>query len=242
MKTIHCGFYVAFEGLDGVGKTTTMNAVAAAMEKRLEADGLPRTIVRTSHPGSTPLGKHIRQLVKHPTTIDPSITIDDLSRQMLYLVDMMSFTKTILEPALNFNQIVFGDRHSGISSLVYAQADGIDLKDIERLQSIVHQPKADRLYVLTCPWDVCKKRISAERAISADHYDSKSSAFHQRLSQLYNELVVGSPEFVAAVSRHCRINDVIYFDSTIPPDKLVEAITDDAMRAFNERCVLVANE
>lgn len=227
------GLYVVFEGMDGVGKTTTMEAVADEVERRLQLK-----VIRTHHPGSTPLGKHIRQLVKHPTTIDPHIAIDDLSRQMLYLVDQISFTKTVLEPALDFKQVVFGDRHTSISSLVYSQADNIDLKDIDRLQSIIQQPQVDRMYVLTCPWDVCKERIAAGlSARKLDHYDNKSNAFHQRLSDLYNDLVTGPPEFVAIVSRLIALDDVIYFDSTMPPGELVSAIADDVVKAFKERCV-----
>ena len=69
------GLYVIFEGNEGTGKTSTMAAVAEALKDRLE-------IRQTHHPGSTPLGKHLRKLVKHPVEIDPEIEIDPLSRQL----------------------------------------------------------------------------------------------------------------------------------------------------------------
>ena len=237
MNNIHKGFYAAFEGMDGVGKTTIMEAVSTEVEKRLSATNLGSNIIRTHHPGSTPLGKHIRKLVKDPASIDPDIYIDDLSRQCLYIVDMISFVRTILDPALEYNRIVVGDRHSAISSMVYGMADGLDLKDIERMSALVKQPRVDRLYVLTCPIDVVNERLKKSRGSTADHYDKKADDFRERLSGLYSDLVTGSPEYVAAVSRLVDIEDVLYFDTTLPMAHIVDAIASDFVRTYIERCI-----
>ena len=60
------GTYVIFEGNEATGKSSTMKAVAEAMKDRLPAK-------LTHHPGSTPLGAHLRKLVKYPKEIDPEI-------------------------------------------------------------------------------------------------------------------------------------------------------------------------
>jgi len=153
------GLYVIFEGNDGAGKTTTMTAVAEEMKRRYPNFDP----ILTHHPGSTPLGSYLRKLVKFPEQIDPNIRIDDLSRQMLYMVDTVSFIRTLLEPALEQNKAIFADRSSFISALVYGLADGLSLHDITRLFDIITPPKANRLYVLQCPWLVGKQRIQADR-------------------------------------------------------------------------------
>src|SRR5690349_20046966 len=108
------GLYIVFEGTDGAGKSTTMKAVAEVLKHRIENS---IALHLTSHPGSTPLGQHLRKLVKYPTDIDPTITIDKLSRQLLYMVDTVSFIKQLLEPALANGEWVFADRSSFVSAL-----------------------------------------------------------------------------------------------------------------------------
>ena len=98
--------YVIFEGVDGAGKSTTMNAVVDKLNSIIPGFNP----VMTSQPGSTPLGKHIRQLVKYPPTIDPSIQIDNLSRQLLYMIDMINYINVVLKPSLADRKAVFADR------------------------------------------------------------------------------------------------------------------------------------
>ncbi|MFC2745669.1 MAG: dTMP kinase, partial [Parascardovia denticolens] len=53
------GFFISFEGVDGVGKSTQV--------KRLEAYLLEqgRSVLVTREPGGTPLGERIRQILLH---------------------------------------------------------------------------------------------------------------------------------------------------------------------------------
>lgn len=215
------GMYVIFEGNDGAGKTTTMKAVSEELKRR--HPGYEPLL--THHPGSTPLGKHLRQLVKYPSQIDPSIIIDDLSRQMLYMVDAISFTKTLLEPALQDNRTVFADRSSYISALVYGFADGLSINEISRLFDIYTPPKADRLYVLQCPWSISKERTKERGEL--DHYDSKSMDFYNRVETMYSTLLSGPAEKTMLVSKSVALSDVKYIDTSWPVDTIVQTIVDD---------------
>ncbi|MCH8899371.1 MAG: dTMP kinase, partial [Acidobacteria bacterium] len=49
--------YIAFEGIDGAGKST----VATRFGDALEADG--ETVVRVREPGGTPVGERIRKIL-----------------------------------------------------------------------------------------------------------------------------------------------------------------------------------
>lgn len=61
------GLFISFEGVDGVGKTTQVERLRAA----LEAAG--REVVVTREPGGTPLGQAIRSLLLHGVpAVDPS--------------------------------------------------------------------------------------------------------------------------------------------------------------------------
>jgi dTMP kinase len=219
------GMYIIFEGNDGAGKSTTMKAVGEAVNKRFRSR-VPLHL--THHPGTTPLGAHIRKLVKFPKDIDPNIEIDSLSRQILYMVDTVSFIKQKLQPALNAGEIVFADRSSFISALVYGTAEGLDLGDIDRLFALITPPKADRLYILRCPWEVGKERLK-ERAERADHFERKPAEFFQRLERIYDSLLTGPVERTMLVSKSVNLENVVYIDSTLPLTQVVDTIVKDLM-------------
>lgn len=225
---MHNGLYAIFEGNEGTGKTSTMQAVAKAMKDRLPAK-------LTHHPGSTPLGKHLRKLVKYPKEIDPTIEIDPLSRQLLYMADTVSFIEAILKPSLAAGETVFADRSSFISGLVYSAADNIDQQEVYRLLQLINPPRADRLYVLQCPWEVSRERVRASRGETTDHYDTQSDAFFQKVQGIYDSLLTGSAEQTVMVSRVAALENVIYIDASQPPSKVVEDIVVDLDRVLSSR-------
>ena len=225
------GIYVIFEGSDGSGKTSTMKAVADVLPAILEEEGFSKNQKThlTHHPGSTPLGAHLRKLVKAPESIDPAIEIDPLSRQMLYMVDTVSFGKSRLEPALEKGEFVFADRSSFISALVYGCAEGMSIEEVHRLFAIYDPPKADRLYVLQCPWSIAKERMLEDRGskVKLDYYDQKPDGFFDKIINIYDNLLTGPPERTVAISRSVALNNVIYIDATQPIDKVVDEIITD---------------
>lgn len=228
------GLYVIFEGMDGTGKTSTMQKVAEELVKRTD-DYLDNTPIKmTHHPGSTPLGRHMRKLVKYPEQIDPEIRMDDLSRQMLYMVDTVAFVKSILIPALDNNEIVFADRSSFISALVYGTADGLTVDEVMRLFNIIIPPKADRVFIFRCPWDVAKARVAGER-VNLDHYDKKGNDYYRRIQDIYDNLVTGSADRAIAVSTCVAIDDIEYVDASVEQDKVISTIVDNLIRLIEER-------
>lgn len=223
------GLYVVFEGNDGAGKSTTMKAVAEALPRKL---GHAIDLELTNHPGSTPLGKHIRRLVKYPETIDSTIEIDSLSRQILYMVDTVSFIKQKLIPAIESGRTVFADRSSFISALVYGTAEGLNVADIERLFQLITPPKMDRLYVLRCPWQVGKQRLDTRG--NPDHFERKPPEFFRKVEEAYERLITGPEERTLLVSKSVNPRNVVYVDSTGPMDRVVDAICSDLVSAIRD--------
>jgi len=228
------GLYVIFEGTDGAGKSTTMKSVAAILQKHIN-----KPIHLTSHPGATPLGAHIRQLVKYPETIDKNIEIDNLSRQILYMVDTVSFVKQKLEPALHANEVVFADRSSFISALVYGTAEGLSLSDIDRLFQLIVPPKANRLYILYSPLEVWQARI--ERRGDKDYFERKPMAFFQKITEIYDSLITGPAERTLLVSKSVNLDNIVYIDSTQPLYKIVEFIVKDLLQEMQGLGIVTTN-
>lgn len=222
--------YFIFEGCDGTGKTTTMHAVADRLRQKMPQFDP----VLTHHPGSTPLGRYLRQLVKYPTKTDPEMTIDDLSRQVLYMVDTISYVRTVLEPNLAAGRAVMADRSSFISAIVYGLADGLDMRDVTRILELITPPKADRLYILQCPTDLGRERIKSTRG-ELDHYDQKSLEFAEKVSKIYAGLITTSAQQTVLVSRSVSIDNVMYVDASRPLDQVVDFIVADATSVIEDR-------
>lgn len=217
--------YIVFEGVDGAGKTTVMKSVADRLKKEIPTFNP----ILTRHPGSTPLGRHINQLVKFPHDIDPEIEIDEYSRQLLYMVDTVSFIRTLLEPSLEKGIPVFADRSSFVSSLAYGTACNVDIHDLEKLAHIITPPKADRMYVLQCPWKVCKERLNNARD-RKDHFESKDDAFFERVVDSYDNLITGSVDRTILLRRAVSVDNLIYVDSTRDLDKVIDYIVGDIVK------------
>jgi len=214
------GLYVIFEGNEGTGKSSTMRAVADHFKDSLDP-------LLTQHPGSTPLGAHLRQLVKYPHTIDPNIVLDPLSRQCLYMADTINFVELILKPSLSANKTVFADRSTFISGLVYGTADNIDPQEMYKLLQLINPPRADRLYIFECPWEVSKLRIAATRKGDTDHYDNQTEPFFRKIDQKYSTLLTGSHQQLMMVSRVAPLDSVVYVNADQPQSQVVKYIVDD---------------
>jgi len=214
--------YVIFEGGEGTGKSSTMQLVAQQLPQ-IEPQ-------LTYHPGSTALGAHIRQLVKYPHTIDTTIKMDPLSRQVLYMADTVNFLEMILKPALQQGKSIFADRSTFISGLVYAAADQVDSSVMLRLLQLVDPPRADRLYVFDCPYEISQARINNSNRsdqTKGDHYDNQNSEFHKNILDKYANLECYSPTFAMMVTRVVALDNIVHIDASQPQEHIVDTIVND---------------
>jgi dTMP kinase len=106
--------YLAFEGIDGSGKTTLINELS----KKLTESNVDFKIVR--EPGGSKLGEGIRELLlSHDYNVEPT------SEALLMSASRAQLIQEIVKPAINNGQLVITDR-SAYSSVAY-QGVGRDL-------------------------------------------------------------------------------------------------------------------
>ena len=150
------GTYIVFEGVDFCGKTTASTFVNEILESTDEI-----TSVLTKHPGATPLGQHLRHLVKTPETINEAIEIDGVSAQVLMMVDQICFINTILRPELDKGSIVLADRSNFVSAIAYGIPEGVSPAQLNKLFQLVNSPSPDRIFILKAPWEILKERMGS---------------------------------------------------------------------------------
>jgi dTMP kinase len=174
------GLFVAFEGGEGVGKSTQITRAAAW----LRAGGYP--VLETREPGGTPLGQELRRLV-----LDPAGHVTPRAEALLYAADRAHHVDTMIRPALAAGQIVLTDRY--VDSTLAYQGAGRGLDDA---RVVTTWATGGLLPDLTVLLDL-DPRIGLARAgarASLDRLEADSLAFHEAVRAGFRALAAEAPD------------------------------------------------
>ena len=111
------GWLIAFEGIDGTGKTTQIELLAEVLRQR----GL--RVVATREPTDGQYGRKIRQLYKNRKSVTPEEELN------LFLHDRREHVVQVIAPALASGKVVLTDRYY-YSTAAYQGAAGHDPQKI----------------------------------------------------------------------------------------------------------------
>lgn len=229
---MHPGLYVVFEGSDFSGKSTLAHMV---MEELRNTD---LNCILTHHPGSTPLGKHLRKLVKTPEEFDEPgadpIVIDSMSAQMLMMVDHSNFISTKLIPYLEEGGVVLADRSNYISCIVYGVAEGLKLTSINKLLSLVQSPIPDRVFIISNRWETIQERMKKSDRAKSDRFDNNENLL-RHVGELYDNLLQLSPESLMMLSRYVPLEHIVYLNGDTPAIELARTVSQKIIRMANEK-------
>lgn len=161
------GCLIAFEGVEGAGKSTQLAAVATALCSR----GVP--VLETHEPGGTMLGVELRRLLMHVPDTPPT----PLTELLLYLADRAQHVAQVIAPALAHGRIVLTDRFSASTIAYQGYGRGVDLGVVTRLDAIARQGVSPALTVLLD----CPVGIGLRRARGDDRFHREDREFHERV-------------------------------------------------------------
>lgn len=171
------GLFLAFEGVEGSGKST---------QAKLLADRLGERGLRVRHarePGSTPLGERIRGLVLDERTLG----IPAWSELFLMLAARAAFVEQVVIPALADGTVVIADRFE-LSTLAYQGAGrGLSPHDVAGANRLATRGiSPDATILLSIPSDEGVRRQQAAGKMP-DRMESESREFHERVARGYEE-------------------------------------------------------
>lgn len=174
------GRFITFEGIDGAGKSSHIEAVA----HWLQSQG--RQVILTREPGGTPLAESLRELVLHQA-------MDPMTEALLVFAARKDHLRTRIMPALAQGQDVLCDRFTDATFAYQGAGRGFDLAVLRRLESWVQEGlQPDLTLCFDLPAEVAAQRRSAVRA--PDRFEAQDLAFFARVRAGYLQRQEAHPQ------------------------------------------------
>lgn len=175
------GYFVAFEGGEGAGKTTQLEAFV----KWLEARGAE--VVTTREPGGSAIGERIRGIL-----LDTAAgRMDERTEALLYAADRAQHVAEVIRPALAAGKVVVSDRYIDSSLAYQGLARGLGIDEIYRISEwATGGLLPDLVLYLRVDPDAGLRRVGTQR----DRIESEASDFHDRVGTAYLELARRYPK------------------------------------------------
>lgn len=179
------GRFITFEGIDGAGKSTHIDALA----QRLRDAG--HTVVCTREPGGTELAERLRDAVL-------SLPMDPLTEALLVFAARRDHLQQVIRPALAQGHTVLCDRFTDATFAYQGAGRGFDLSQLAALEQWVQEGLQPELTLwFDLPAETAAQRRAAAR--SPDRFEQLDVAFFERVQHGYARRAVEAPQRFARI-------------------------------------------
>ena len=193
------GIFISFEGIDGAGKSSHVQAVADAFTHA------KRQVVLTREPGGTPLAEKLRDMVLHDA-------MDPLSEVLLMFAARRDHLQQVIEPALARGDVVVCDRFTDATFAYQGAGRGFDLKVLSQLEQWVQAlPSGGVRQPDLTLWFALDPAIAAERLSNArvpDRFEAQPAAFFAKVHQGYLDRLQADPQRFARIDASASLEQV----------------------------------
>ena len=200
------GRFITVEGVDGAGKSSHIEAIAA----QIQAAG--HALVVTREPGGTPLGEQLRQLLlSEPMDIGTEVLLMFAARRE-HIVQ-------VIEPALAAGRWVLSDRFTDATFAYQGAGRGLGEQRVAVLEHWVQawhgteggakatllQP--DLTLVFDVPVEVARQRLLRDPE-QLDRFETELGPFHQRVRDEYLRRVAREPQRMRRIDAALALPEV----------------------------------
>lgn len=196
------GKFITFEGGEGCGKSTQVQRLKAALERK----GI--SVLLTREPGGTRLAEQIRSLLKDETEDPPC----DRAELLLFLAARAQLVKNVIRPALAAGTWVISDRFSDSTLAYQGYGRGLSLDVIRAANDFACEGlKPDRTILLDVDPVTSRARMRGREASTntkADRIERAGDDFHARLRKGFLELAAAEPSRIVTIDASGTEDDV----------------------------------
>jgi dTMP kinase len=187
------GIFIAFEGGEGIGKSTQ----SKLLKQWLEQEG--ETVVLSREPGGSDLGIEIRKILLSHSTGE----ISPRAEALLYAADRAHHVYSVIRPALARSEVVISDRYFD-SSIAYQGAGRVlEPGEVARISRWATESLFPTLTIII---DL-PPQIGLARLKSKDRLESQPMDFHERVRQEFLQLAALDPERYVIIDGNQSIED-----------------------------------
>ena len=193
------GIFISFEGIDGAGKSSHVQAVADAFAQA------KRRVVLTREPGGTPLAEKLRDMVLHDS-------MDPLSEVLLMFAARRDHLQQVIEPALARGDVVVCDRFTDATFAYQGAGRGFDLNVLRQLELWVQAlPSGGLRQPDLTLWFSLDPAIAAQRLSNArlpDRFEAQPAEFFAKVHQGYSDRLQADSKRFARIDASVSLEQV----------------------------------
>ena len=184
------GTLISFEGPEGAGKSSVLEAVLPLLEEK----GIP--FITTREPGGVDISEKIRQVI-----LDPDHTsMDAKTELLLYIASRRQHLVERVLPALAAGKIVLMDRFIDSSVAYQGYGRGLSVEDIEWLNQFATDGlKPDLTLYFDLDVEEGLARIAKNQEREVNRLDLEGLELHQKVRQGYLALAEKEPERIVKI-------------------------------------------
>ena len=179
------GRFITLEGIDGAGKSSHIDAIAAWLR------AMDRDVMLTREPGGTALAERLREMVLNEE-------MDALTEALLVFAARRDHLVRAIEPALARGATVLCDRFTDATFAYQGGGRGFDLQVLGTLEGWVQQGRQPDL---TLWFDLAPATAAARRGAvrTPDRFESQDDHFFERVRAAYARRQASDPARFAQI-------------------------------------------
>ena len=188
------GFFVSFEGGEGVGKSTQIKLLA---EKLTE---LGKEVVTTREPGGTPAAEAVRKVLlgNEFTNLSPR------SEALLFAGSRADVVVNVVDPALSRGAVVLADRYLDSSVAYQGVARGLGAVEVKSLSLWATRGLIPDITIVL---DL-DPTLGLNRAGKPDRLESEEISFHHKVRNAFLELAKLEPARFLVIDATQNVNSI----------------------------------
>lgn len=202
--------FITFEGLDGSGKTTQLQRLAAALQRQGER------VVTLRQPGGTPLGDTIRGVLLDSRSDHAVGGIAPEAELALMFADRAQSLAQVVKPALEDGAVVLCDRYTDSSEAYQGAGRGLGSARIRATHEAVCDGFQPHLTVLLLPplaASLHRARRRNRRALQQsgtdeNRFERENDSFYERIYAQYEIIATREPMRVLAFREDASIESI----------------------------------